>query len=37
MAKVFTYLGIMGLNLLGTSFWHFAIALLLPGIGWNFM
>lgn len=30
-------LGCMGLNLLGTSFWHFAIALLLLGIGWNFM
>lgn len=30
-------LGCMGLNLAGTSFWHFAIALLLLGIGWNFM
>jgi MFS family permease len=30
-------LGCMGLNLLGTSFWHFAIALLLLGLGWNFM
>jgi len=30
-------LGCMGLNLTGTSFWHFAIALLLLGIGWNFM
>lgn len=30
-------LGCMGLNLIGTSFWHFAIALLLLGIGWNFM
>ena len=30
-------LACMGLNLLGTSFWHFAIALLLLGIGWNFM
>ncbi|MEO1069550.1 MAG: MFS transporter, partial [Cyanobacteria bacterium J06638_6] len=29
-------LGCMGLNLTGTSFWHFAIALLLLGIGWNF-
>ncbi|MGC1306888.1 MAG: MFS transporter [Phormidesmis sp.] len=30
-------LSCMGLNLLGTSFWHFAIALLLLGLGWNFM
>ena len=30
-------LGCMGLNLLGTSFWHFAIALLMLGLGWNFM
>ncbi len=30
-------LGCMGLNLVGTSFWHFAIALLLLGLGWNFM
>lgn len=30
-------LGCMGLNLLGTSFWHFAIALFLLGLGWNFM
>ena len=30
-------LGCMGLNLMGTSFGHFAIALLLLGIGWNFM
>lgn len=30
-------LSCMGLNLAGTSFWHFAIALLLLGIGWNFM
>lgn len=30
-------LGCMGLNLAGTSFWHFAIALLLLGLGWNFM
>lgn len=30
-------LSCMGLNLAGTSFWHFAIALLLLGLGWNFM
>ncbi len=30
-------LGCMGLNLTGTSFWHFAIALFLLGLGWNFM
>ena len=30
-------LGCMGLNLAGTSFWHFAIALLFLGLGWNFM
>lgn len=30
-------LGCMGVNLAGTSFWHFAIALLLLGLGWNFM
>ncbi|NEQ51372.1 MAG: MFS transporter [Leptolyngbya sp. SIO3F4] len=30
-------LGCMGLNLAGTSFWHFATALLLLGLGWNFM
>jgi MFS family permease len=30
-------LGCMGLNLAGTDFWHFAIALLLLGLGWNFM
>ncbi len=30
-------LGCMGLNLVGVSFWHFAIALLLLGLGWNFM
>ncbi len=30
-------LACMGLNLVGTSFWHFAIALLLLGLGWNFM
>ncbi len=30
-------LGCVGLNLTGTTFWHFAIALLLLGLGWNFM
>ena len=30
-------LGCVGLNLAGTTFWHFAIALLLLGLGWNFM
>ncbi len=30
-------LACVGLNLAGTSFWHFAIALLLLGLGWNFM
>ncbi|MEO0867050.1 MAG: MFS transporter [Cyanobacteria bacterium J06642_11] len=30
-------LSCMGLNLAGTTFWHFAIALLLLGLGWNFM
>ncbi|MEO0394377.1 MAG: MFS transporter [Cyanobacteria bacterium P01_A01_bin.137] len=30
-------LGCMGLNLAGTSFWHFATALFLLGLGWNFM
>ncbi len=30
-------LGCLGLNLVGTSFWHFAIALLLLGLGWNLM
>lgn len=30
-------LGCVGLNLAGTSFWHFAIALLFLGLGWNFM
>lgn len=30
-------LGCMGLNLAGTSFWHFAMALFLLGLGWNFM
>ncbi len=30
-------LSCMGLNLAGTSFWHFAIALFLLGLGWNFM
>ncbi|NEZ60301.1 MFS transporter [Adonisia turfae] len=30
-------LACMGLNLSGTSFWHFTIALLLLGLGWNFM
>ncbi|MGD1905801.1 MAG: MFS transporter [Leptolyngbyaceae cyanobacterium] len=30
-------LGCLGLNLIGTSFWHFAIALFLLGLGWNFM
>ncbi|WP_228025155.1 MFS transporter [cf. Phormidesmis sp. LEGE 11477] len=30
-------LSCMALNLAGTSFWHFAIALLLLGLGWNFM
>ena len=30
-------LACMGLNLGGTSFWHFAIALFLLGLGWNFM
>lgn len=30
-------LACMGLNLAGTTFWHFAIALLLLGLGWNFM
>ncbi len=30
-------LGCMGVNLAGTSFEHFAIALLLLGLGWNFM
>ncbi len=30
-------LGCMAVNLAGTSFWHFAIALLLLGLGWNFM
>ena len=30
-------LGCAGLNLAGTSFWHFAIALFLLGLGWNFM
>lgn len=25
------------LNLAGTTFWHFAVALLLLGLGWNFM
>ncbi|MEM9482624.1 MAG: MFS transporter [Cyanobacteria bacterium P01_F01_bin.116] len=30
-------LGCMGLNLAGTSFWHFTIALFLLGLGWNFM
>lgn len=30
-------LGCMGLNLAGTSFWHFATALFLLGLGWIFM
>ncbi len=30
-------LGCMGLNLAGISFWNFAIALFLLGLGWNFM
>lgn len=30
-------LACMGLNLAGTTFWHFAMALLLLGLGWNFM
>ena len=30
-------LGCMVVNLAGTSFAHFAIALLLLGLGWNFM
>ncbi|MEM7795573.1 MAG: MFS transporter [Cyanobacteria bacterium P01_C01_bin.118] len=30
-------LGCVGLNLAGTTFWHFATALLLLGLGWNFM
>lgn len=30
-------LGCMGLNLVGTSLWHFAMALFLLGLGWNFM
>lgn len=30
-------LGCMGINLAGTEFSHFAIALLLLGLGWNFM
>ncbi|MBT9315540.1 MFS transporter [Leptothoe spongobia] len=30
-------LSCVGLNLAGTTFWHFAIALLLLGLGWNFM
>jgi len=30
-------LGCVGVNLVGTSFGHFAIALLLLGLGWNFM
>lgn len=30
-------LGCMGLNLAGTSFLHFATALFLLGLGWNFM
>ncbi|MEM6351446.1 MAG: MFS transporter [Cyanobacteria bacterium J06629_9] len=30
-------LGCMALNLAGTSFVHFAVALLLLGLGWNFM
>ncbi|MEM6255012.1 MAG: MFS transporter [Cyanobacteria bacterium P01_D01_bin.156] len=30
-------LACIGLNLAGTSFWHFATALLLLGLGWNFM
>lgn len=30
-------LACLGLNLIGTSFAHFAVALLLLGIGWNFM
>lgn len=37
MAGALMLLGCMGLNLAGTSFWHFAIALLLLGLGWNFM
>ena len=30
-------LGCMAVNLVDTSFWHFAIALFLLGLGWNFM
>lgn len=30
-------LGCMALNLAGTGFWYFAIALFLLGLGWNFM
>ena len=37
MTGALLLLGCMGLNLAGTSFWHFAIALLLLGLGWNFM
>ncbi len=30
-------LGCVGINLLGAGFWHFSAALLLLGLGWNFM
>jgi MFS family permease len=34
-ALLFT--GTVAINLVGTSFWHFWTALLLLGIGWNFL